>query len=299
MRILIPIAFFFWSTLTAQTSFAPSGSSWTYTQGFASTLDSALFRVECTGDTLLHGTNCSVLDFGSGISDCMGFRQYVTTMGDSVMFWEPNDSTFRTLYVFGLNPGDGWQTLVGRGYFDQGAWVSVFDTLSFVVTMSDTVVIDGLSLRRSAVQANWSPFSSGQNVPLSGTITERSGHSLFMFPWIDGACDVEYNGPLRCYSDPDITWLNPQFPQCELSVGLNEVPEGSSFWICPTLAASGEPIQLNGSQGTVIILDALGRVVLQKTTQGPVSFDLYDPGTYIVRFMTNEGGTAHQRIVVR
>ncbi|MBL7944776.1 MAG: T9SS type A sorting domain-containing protein [Flavobacteriales bacterium] len=298
MRILFPLAFLLCSTLNAQTIFAPNGASWTYTQRFASTLDSSLFRVECTGDTLLQGTSCSVLDFGGGISDCMGFRQYVTTVGDSVMFWEPIDSTFRTLYVFGLNPGEGWQTLVGRGYFDQGAWVTVFDTLSFVVTMSDTVEINGISLRWSAVEANWSALNSGQNVPLSGMITERSGHSLFMFPWIDGACDVEYNGPLRCYSDPDITWLNPQFPQCGLSVGLNEFPEGSSFWIRPTLATAGEPIEVNGSQGTVTVLDAVGHVVIRKNIQGRTSVDIDTPGTYIVRFAANEGAAVHQRIVV-
>ena len=263
------------------------------------TADSALFNIECVGDTVIQGINCSELDYSGGISECMGFRQYVAIIGDSVMFWEPFDGTFRTLYVFGLSPGDGWQTLVAGGYYDLGTWVTVYDTLSFQVTMSDTVEIEGLSLRRSVVQANWSPITSGQNVPFGGTIIERLGHSGFMFPWIDGACDFEITLPLRCYSDNDITWLDPQFPQCELSVGLNEVHAGSSFGIRPTLAATGETIQLNGPQGTVIILDAVGRVVLQKAIEGPASFDLDMPGTYIVRFTTSDGRTAHQRIVLR
>ena len=81
--------------------------------------------------------------------------------------------------------------MVGRGYYDLGTWVTVYDTLSFEVITSDVAVIDGFPLRRSVVQANWSPDWPSQNVPFSGTIIERFGHSLFMFPWIDGACDFE------------------------------------------------------------------------------------------------------------
>jgi hypothetical protein len=299
MRILLPLSFLFCSSLNAQTIFAPIGAAWSYTQDVQWSAENTVFTITTVGDTLIQGINCSVLDFSGGISECMGFRQYVTTIGDSVVFWEPMDSTYRTLYVFGLSPGEGWQTLVAGGYFDIGTWVTVYDTLSFQVTNSDTVEIEGLSLRRSLVQANWSPITSGQNVPFSGTIIERLGHSGFMFPWIDGACDFEITFPFRCYSDDDISWLDPQFPQCELSVGLNEVHSGSSFEIHPTLAASGEPFQLNGPQGTVILLDAVGRVVLQRSIEGPASFDLDDPGTYIVRFTASEGGTSHQRIVVR
>ena len=299
MRPLLPLAFLICTSLNAQTIFAPIGATWSYTQDVQWNADSAVFKIECVGDTLIQGMNCSVLAYSGGISECMGFRHFVATSGDSILFWEPRDSTFRTLYVLGLFPGEGWQTLVGGGYYDLGTWVTVYDTLSFEVTSSDLVVIEGVSLRRSVVQANWSPITSGQNVPFSGTIIERLGHSGFLFPWIDGACDFEITFPLRCYSDNDITWLDPQFPQCELSVGMNEVHSGSSFEIHPTLTASGEPFQLNGSQGTVILLDAVGRVVLQRSIEGPASFDLDDPGTYIVRFTASEGGTSHQRIVVR
>jgi hypothetical protein len=299
MRALLLLPFLFWSTLNAQTTFAPIGAAWSYTQDVQWNADSTVFTITTVGDTLIQGINCSVLDFSGGISECMGYREYVTTLGDSVMFWEPIDSTFRTLYVFGLSPGEGWQTLVVGGYFDLGTWVTVYDTLSFEVTSSDMVEIDGLSLRRSTLQAIWSPFTGGQNVPFSGTIIERLGHNGFLFPWIDGACDFEFNGPLRCYADPDITWMNPQFPQCALSVGLNEVHAGSSFEIRPTLVTTGETIRMNASPGTVILLDAVGHVILQRTIQGPASFELDVPGTYIIRFSPNDGRSVHQRIVVR
>ena len=299
MRIFLPFAFLFCSSLNAQTTFAPTGAMWSYTQGFAFAPDSGLFGIECVGDNVIQGTNCSVLDYSGGISECMGFRHFVATTGESVVFWEPTDSTFRTLYVFGLSPGEGWKTLVGRGYYDLGTWVTVYDTLSFEVITSDVAVIDGFPLRRSVVQANWSPDWPSQNVPFSGTIIERLGHSLFMFPWIDGACDFEYTGPLRCYSDPDITWLNPQFPQCDLSVGMEEAITGVPFRIRPTLATTGETIQVIARRGTITVLDATGRLVHQLPIHGQGSFDLDTPGTYLVRFTAPEGDSTHQRIVVR
>lgn len=297
MRALLLMPFLFWSTLNAQTTFAPIGPTWSYTQDVQWNADSTVFTITAVGDTLINGASCSVLDFSGGISACMGYRRFVTTRGDSVLFWEPIDSTFRTLYVFGLSPGEGWQTLVGGGYFDDGGWVTVLDTLSFLVTSSDMVEINGLSLRRSTVQAIWSPFTGGQNMPISGTITERLGHSGFLFPWIDGACDFEFNGPLRCYADPDITWMNPQFPQCDLGVGVEE-HDGAQIAIQPTVVRQGETILVSSPAGTVEVFDASGRAVSSSTTSGKLSLTLHRSGSYVLRLTSERGERSVERVFV-
>ena len=68
MRTFLPLAFLLCTSLHAQTTFAPIGAAWTYTQGFAFAPDSGLFRIECLGDTVIQGTICSVLDYSEGIS---------------------------------------------------------------------------------------------------------------------------------------------------------------------------------------------------------------------------------------
>ncbi len=280
------------------TVFAPVGATWTYTQHYAFAPDSDLFVIECVGDTSIQGIPCSVLESSGGISECMGFREFVAATGDSVIFFEPHDSTFRTLYVLGLTAGMGWETIVVRGYYDQGNWITVFDTLTFEVSMSDTVIIDGIGLRRSTVTGTYSMDWPHQTVAISGSVTERLGHSAFMFPWIDGACDLEHNNPLRCYTDPDITWLNPQLPQCALAVGMEEQAETDLFTVRPSMVTTGEVVHLNGPSGTIEVLDAGGRRVLFRTTTGREDLEMDGPGLYLVRCTTRNGRMAQQRIVV-
>src|SRR4026208_2473277 len=99
---LVPVA------LPAQTTFAPIGATWTYTQHHAFSSDSSLFVIESVGDTVIQGVTCSILEHTQGSSGCMPFHGYVGTMGDSVIFWSVGANAFRTLYVFGVPIGSYW-----------------------------------------------------------------------------------------------------------------------------------------------------------------------------------------------
>jgi hypothetical protein len=274
------------------TVFAPIGATWTYTQHYAFSPDSALFVIESVGDTIIQGVTCSILEGTSGASGCMPFHRYVGTIGDTVLFWSASDSTFQPLFVLDAQVGESWTM---RADYN-GGWANV-DSLTWTVTGTGTTTIDGMPLR--TLDASVQATQNGSTVPLSdGGIIERLGPSPYLFPWIFGACDGEFNGPLRCYEDPDITWLNPLFPQCGLSVGIGEQQPAPLLTAHPTLAATGEPIHLTGDRGLLELFDPTGRKVLERTTLGSITLQPERPGTYLLRFTSRVGEVAHQRIVV-
>lgn len=272
------------------TVFAPVGATWTYRQQFAFAPDSGLFVIESVGDTLIQGLNCSILEHTQGASGCMPFHRYVAASEDSVMFWSAG--SFQTLLVFGSPIGTSWAMRADY----TNTWPNT-DSLIWTVLDTGSAVIDGLSLRTMEVSVI--ATSNNSTVPLTnGHVTERLGDLTYLFPWIFAACDVEFNGPLRCYSDPDITWLNPQFPQCALSVGIAEQHTAPLLTAHPTLSALGEPIQLTSDLGLLELFDPTGRMVLERTTSGSTTLEPDRPGTYLLRFTSRVGEVAHQRIVV-
>ena len=264
--------------LMAQTTFAPIGAKWTYTQHQAFAPDSGLFVVESMGDTTIDGIACAILAYTQGVNGCMPFHRYIGTSGDSVLFWSTPDSAFRTLYVFGGPIGNTWTMKADHNHPDSLQW-TVVDTGS--------IQIGGLSLRTSQVQVQ-TVGGSLMSVLSSGTITERLGDLAYMLPWINGACDFEFNLPLRCYEDSEISWLNPQLAQCDLSSSIYEGQPLPVMVISPTMQAAGADFTMtDGSSGPFEVLDATGRsIVVLPAVHGPIRFALYRSGTYVVRSRT-------------
>lgn len=300
MRYLIILLFLLPIRGHTQTTFAPIGAKWTYTQQYVWNGDSALFVVESVADTLIQGRVCARLTH-QGALGCMYVYEHVTTSGDTVMFHDPVDDAFRILYINGAEIGTTWATVVSREYSDAGTPVIFRDTLWFTVLQTDTALIDGYALRRMTVDAQGTWGESFANAPSPGIIVERLGHLGYLYPWIDGACDMEWNGPLRCYEDPDITWQGPQFPQCDLSVGVAETTSSVAS-IFPTLLTVGEPLQIipaTSNATSYMIYDAVGKLLQAGTTNGsrPIRFER--PGMYHVVLWVEAGQRQHQRVVVQ
>jgi hypothetical protein len=90
MRALLPFAVVLCSALSAQTSFAPLGATWTYlttvwqppwTGGYGQ------YTVSVTGDTVLIGETCSIIHFPP-FTDC-GFPDQATTQRDIDLVTSP------------------------------------------------------------------------------------------------------------------------------------------------------------------------------------------------------------------
>lgn len=274
------------------TVFAPVGAMWTYTQRFAWGPDSALFNLTCTGDTLILGRSCSIIQ--GGVTDCyfpwVNGTAYIHSSGDSIFLFEPGDQSFDLLYAFNAVAGDTWDF--------QRYIAGPLDSVHFEVIATSTTVIDGMPLRVLDVEQTVVYDGVGPMWPMPIRIIERLGNLTYHFLWGSEACDMDILGPLRCYEDPGITWLNPQFPQCELSVGIAEQHTTPLLTALPTLAATGEPIHLTCDRGLIELFDAAGRTMLERTTSGFTTLELERPGTYLLRFTSRNGEVAHEWIVV-
>lgn len=265
------------SSLFSQTTFAPAGAQWTYTQHHAFSADSGLFVIQNVGDTVIQGVACSVLENTIGSYSCMPFHRYVGTIGDSVVFWSSSAEAFRALYVFNQPAGFSWETLA-----DYNSDLPNVDAITWTVLDTGGVVIDGEHL--STMHVNVEGMSATSPIS-SGTVWERMGDMNYMFPWVFGACDGEYNGPLRCYSDNAVSWRSPQVVQCDLITGVEETAAANSNWIWPTTVAQGSlfTVDAGATAQQLLVFDATGRVVhADRSAQGMRSIALNGPGMYVV-----------------
>ena len=297
MRKLLLLAHALPIQLLAQTTFAPIGAKWTYEQHHVGGPDTNLFVIQCMGDTVIDGVDCSILSPTEGVVLCMPFFTYVATMGDSVVFRSGN--AFQTLYVFDAPVGSTWTT---RADWADG-WTNT-DTLTWTVQDTGSVFVNGVSIRTIeaeilSTQHEWTQTTS------TGVLWERFGCLQYMFPWISGACDGETNFPLRCYEDSDITWLNPQFTQCDLSTGINEVAIGEAMTIAPTLLDRGGAIHIalndRSIHGAMIeVRDVTGRLLDERPMLNPVmDLAINEAGIFTIALRENGSVCAVQRIVAQ
>lgn len=288
--------------LQAQTPFVPVGAQWTYTQHHFTGPDTNLFVIQCISDTVIQGRTCSKLAYLEGANDCMPFLPALTRQGDSVLAYQPYYDVFATLYVFGQAPGFSWETLIEYPFGT--------DTITWTVTDTGHVNIDGMELRSQQVTATASGWYN--TVPLtSGTIIDRLGDLQYLFPWLQGACDAENNFPLRCYEEgtlpapgppPAISWLNPQYPQCGLTTGVPDLNPIPSFSISPSPVAAGQPLTISLrpglNQAHLRILDASGRIVLDREINHSETFSLPRAGVYLAQSIISGSSVMTQRLVV-
>lgn len=298
--LLLPI--FFCLSLHARSPFAPVGAQWTYTQHHVSGPDTNLFVIQCTRDTVIQGRTCSKLAYIEGMNDCMPFLPALTRQGDSVLAYQPYYDAFTTLYVFGQAPGFSWETLIEYPFGT--------DTITWTVTDTGHVDIDWMELRSQHVTATASGYYN--TVPLtSGTIIDLLGDLQYLFPWIYGACDSENNFPLRCYEEgtlpapgppPSISWLNPQYPQCALSTGVQELNAYQGFSISPSSVQAGQAFTITLPPGAgnahLRILDSSGRIVIDREVHGSEVCSIPQAGVYLVQARGGGSAIATQRLVV-
>jgi hypothetical protein len=277
----------------AQTPFAPVGAQWTYETGIWSGPDTSLLTVQVLSDTVIAGRACSVLSSSGSFIICHAFPQFISSSNDSTFYWDLSSSTHQLLFRWNAVPGDQWSTRI--------SYDSVIDTVDWTVADTGHVTVDGLSLRTiSAVPTarNNALFLEGQSFYI-----ERLGDPSGPFRWTTGVCDAETFIGLRCYEDNDISWLNPQFPQCALSTGIHEARKEPAFTISPSPVEAGQPFTITlrpgASDAQLQILDASGRLVFDRSINGLATFSLPQSGMYLVQTFGGGVPTAPQRLIVR
>lgn len=265
--------------LSAQSTFAPAGATWTYDQ------EDSTYTMTVVGDTVLNGQACSIIA-GSSPSICWQSHAYTYQNGDTV-FWSDDQylPQFFELYRWNAQVGESWDV-----------WVDGPVTVTYTVLSTGTTTVNGQTLRTLNVEATDPQMQWAQS---SGVLIEHIGDTLFMFPWLAAFCDAMVPWPLRCYTDTALgTYMRPGITDCALGNGIAEPHPDLLLVARPTLAAMGEPIHLTCDRGVIELFDPTGRRVLERTTLGATTLEPDRPGTYLLRFTSRIGEVAHQRIVV-
>ena len=279
MRTLLLATVLASATLSAQTTFAPIGATWTYDQ------EEDTYTMTAVGDTVLNGQPCSIIQ-GSSYSICWQSQAYTYQSGDTV-FWSDDQylPQFFELYRWNAQVGESWDV-----------WTNGPVTVTYTVLSTGTTVVNGQPHRTLNVEATDTQMQWAQS---SGVLIENIGDTLFMFPWLAAFCDAMAPWPLRCYTDSALgTFLRPGITECALSSGIAEPHPEPLLIARPTLAATGEPIYLTCDRGLLELFDPTGRKVLERMTSGSTTLELERSGTYLLRFTSRVGEVAHQRIMV-
>jgi hypothetical protein len=292
MRTLLLAAVLSTTSLCAQTSFAPVGATWTYEQGSCCSPDTGIATLFAPASMMIQGRVCSAI-ISTGTFYCYPHLTAVYASNDSVFYWDYSDQLFRLLYRMDASIGEGWETPVNAA--SQGAPL-LRDTINWLVTDTGHITIDGLNLRKFDFHAT---SSTGYLIPYpNGTVIERLGNLMYLFDWPFGACDGETFIGLRCYSDTDITWLNPQFPQCDLSTGVGETAAEPGLRAAPSVIDAGGSVRITMPVGSSVqVIDATGRTVASI----PATGDLTMPhtGLYFIRATSDQGQLSVARVLVR
>ena len=181
--------------------FAPIGAKWHYSQ--AGIIDMQTYKtIESVSDTMIEGKSCrKLLETSRTMIAPERPIRYMYSRNDSVS--EYYNHSFHLLYNFRAQKGDS----------------ITITSLSkkMVVDSTRTIDINGHMLRVQYVTC-----TDRMSFDFSGKVIEGIGNLKFMFPTLD----FNYDGPLRCYSDPVTgSYINPVWnsTDCEkITTGIEE-----------------------------------------------------------------------------
>ncbi|HMC97871.1 MAG TPA: T9SS type A sorting domain-containing protein [Flavobacteriales bacterium] len=277
---IVPLA------LSAQ-NWCPPGATWTY--GLNGSWGEGYYQCIYAGDTLLGGLVGQNINqhqhiYYTDIDSLMDgpTAYYITTRRDTDIVWWWNDQqSWDTLYWFGA-PGDKWLPPNYVGICPPYEWIEVVDT--------GTVIISGVPLRYCDV------VQAGEFDTLYSRITERLGWEWEMNIW--SPCHMDHGElGLRCYSDVEITWSDPDWGfGCYSMVGVDEVID-QPLSIFPNPGSDHFTIRLPSGTHGIVLYDMTGREVLRTRTT-TTSFDVdtreLPSGAFSYR-VSDAGGSAIAR----
>lgn len=295
-------------TLAAQPEFAPIGAVWYYHkyEFFQFPwVPIKFYRIEATGDTLIQGRSCSILETSDPI-DCTRRRnkEYVSQQGDTIWLYDQDTEAFQLLYNFGAQPGDTWTIDL----------VQVLSEMPLTVTIRvdsiSTVNIAGTSLRRYyASHKIDSPEWEGEFYPFPFPFTELLGAEPYLFYiWtfeIGPLCDTAYPRGLRCYYDPNFgSYETGIAPFCNwIGVPVRETlsePEGVRVFPNPV----SDRLHIENLRGAALafeLMDLHGRTLrrgISADFRTEVSVAQLPAGVYQMVFREGTRPVGRTRVVV-
>ncbi|HNK41819.1 MAG TPA: hypothetical protein PL002_11555 [Flavobacteriales bacterium] len=249
-----------WNLSAMAQSWFPNGATWTY--DYANFIITGYVAHEVSGDTLIDGRLCKVIErtrvssSGSNV-DTLERTPFCVLDSAGVVWIHVPSEGLDTLYVMDAVPGDQWMLAAVPEDCDSTAYLEVVDT--------GHVVLDGLPLRWLAVDLHPDPT----HLPwvYQDTIVERLGSLRYYLAPQDpclGGFDAAEGGPLRCYADAQVSFMSSSVSTCELNLGVDDHSAGSHFQLFPDPGGDGFEVRSSQPIQAVAVRDAAGRMFLTK-----------------------------------
>lgn len=166
-------------------TFAPVGATWYYDEGFAFSGDISFMKFVSEKDTLIEGKLCQkIVKYRR--SGCIDSRdiEFLSSVDDTIYFFNPVVNKFEILYNFDANKGDKWCVTVKDEEYE-------LDTIEIRVDSIYYTNINQVELKSMIVTNNLINERSLEN-SFTSVIVERIGDLNYMFnhPFLENiACD--------------------------------------------------------------------------------------------------------------
>jgi len=256
---------------------------------FNSTIVSSdYYTLKSTGDTIINGKSCNIINHLRGFPACYGYQTpvYMSQSNDTVYFYNTQSKSFSALYVYGANTGDSWTVKYPRGDVQV-----LVDSVSSVEALGETCKVQYVTYKATSMDGNiltdYQPIYNSKIIQNIGDINYLFMSNIFAIP----VCDemVDYTG-LRCYVHPDYGTYKTGTVACDF---VSEVTNPEFKSIKVYLASSGNLMlesELPDGFYTFELFDVHGSrlfSVPMSTAKGSVPFGDYSKGLYLYRLLDN------------
>lgn len=260
----------------------PPGATWWYDYEDMTVGRTGVFRLTYAGDTVVDGFSAQRLAlYSAGVYvftqqpfSGQGIPVITRADGGAVSQWD--GSQWRVVFDFSQPPGGGW-LLSGDNILDHE--VLVMDT--------GRVEIDGTELLYSAVE-----ITRPNGMVIADTVFERLGYAwIYLEPWRSLMLEADVTG-LRCYSDLDLSYTRSGVATCDFVLSIGEAAGVQKPTVFYESSADALIVRTRGEAMSVIVCDALGRVVLQvpqASNGAAIDASVLSSGPYTLVAFTKEG----------
>ena len=273
------------------------GTSWTYNYQNWSGPDHYQVNFEIS-ESVLAGQACAKMEtVGEYPFLCAPFETpfYFYESNDSVFYASEVDNTFRLAYNFNAEPGDSWD-------FSIPLPEGVIEPYTVEVIEVNSLVVDGNNLKEMILNyQNVSEQPQTEIFPEEFSVIEFIGSTKGLFvPFGQLAfCDAETAIHLQCFNSSSISYINPDFETCFLSVHDIQNPLMLTFYPNPAtdFITLETPFEYNSK---VRIIQPDGKSVLFNTiTSQSARIDLpqLSSGVYFVEILNAENRYVGKLIV--
>lgn len=267
--------------------FAPIGAQWYYSEHYAFSGDIDFLKIESIKDTLIKGKTCMKLVKNTFLMCTDRTESEYVFMEDSIAYFYDTDfDDFQVLFDLKARKDSSW--IIKSMDYDENV-----NTMIVSVDSVDFLEVNSVKLKR--LHVTYTGINEGTTyTQYYSKILETIGDIDYLFniyPIWAGACDANYSGGLRCYSDFNLGHYETGIADsCDytydyLWINLNK-SKSFNVNIYPTLTTGQIKIRTTNDSPFIIRISNLsGQIVLDNYYFGDSVIDIsqLQRGYYIVQ----------------